>query len=166
MNAEYYIGKLQLQKHPEGGYFSETYRSEEIINQKNLPERFKGDRCFGTSIYFLLKGNEFSAFHKILSDETWHYYAGTSATIYMIDEKGNYSEQKIGSDLDSGELFQFTVPANVWFASKVTDENSFCLVGCTVAPGFDFADFKMAEKSRMLEQFPQYKNIVEQYCIR
>jgi uncharacterized protein len=161
MTADYYIKKLQLQKHPEGGYYRETYRSEE-----SLPERFKGDRCFGTSIYFLLKGNEFSAFHKIMSDETWHFYAGTAVTIYMIDERGNYAEQKIGNDLDSGEMYQFTVTANVWFASKVTDENSFCLVGCTVAPGFDFADFQMAEKNKMLEQFPQHKNIIEQYCIR
>jgi predicted cupin superfamily sugar epimerase len=166
MTADYYIEKLQLQRHPEGGYFRETYRSSELIAQNHLPKRFKGDRCMGTAIYFLLQGNEFSAFHKILSDETWHFYAGTTVTVYMIDEIGNYSSQKIGNDMEAGEMFQFTVPANTWFASEVNDKNSFCLVGCTVAPGFDFADFKLADKQMLLQQFPQHKAIIEKYCIR
>jgi len=166
MTADYYIEKLQLQRHPEGGYFRETYRSAEIMNQIHLPVRFNGDRCFGTSIYFLLKGDEFSAFHKILSDETWHFYAGNAAVIHMINEQGNYSVQKVGSDIESGELFQFTVPANVWFAAEVKDINGFFLVGCTVAPGFDFSDFQLAGKENMLQQFPKHTTIIEKFCIR
>jgi len=166
MTADDYIEKLQLQRHPEGGYFKETYRSSETMAQNNLPARFNGARCFGTAIYFLLKGEEFSAFHKILSDETWHFYAGNAAVIHMIDEQGNYSAQKVGSDIEKGEEFQFTVPASIWFASEVMDKAGFFLVGCTVAPGFDFADFQLADNETMLQQFPQHKTIIEKFCIR
>jgi uncharacterized protein len=166
MTAAYFIEKLQLQKHPEGGYFRETYRSEENILQPHLPKRFHGNRSFATAIYFLLNGNEFSAFHKILSDETWHFYAGSPVTVYMIDEQGNFSQQTIGSNPEKGETFQFTIPANTWFAAEVNDKTGFCLAGCTVTPGFDFADFQLAEKAALLQQFPQHQSLIEKFCVR
>jgi uncharacterized protein len=166
MNAQYYIEKLNLIQHPEGGYYKETYRSDEAIAKQALPERYSGNRNFSTSIYFLLRGNEFSAFHKIESDETWHFYAGTSITIMMINEQGNYSEKIIGNNLEENNLLQYTINRNTWFASKVNDENSFSLLGCTVAPGFDFDDFILAEKAILQQQFPQHETVINKYCIR
>lgn len=154
--AEYYIEKLNLQKHPEGGAFSEIYRSDEEISGEALPERFGAGRAFSTSIYFLLKGDEISSFHKIKSDELWHFYDGSSVTIYIIDEGGNLSSKKLGSNLEKGEMFQITVPKNCWFGAEVNDKSSFSLMGCTVSPGFDFRDFELAKRKNMLEEF---KNI-------
>jgi len=166
MNAQYYIEKLNLTAHPEGGYFKEAYRSDEAISKQALPERYLGDRNFSTSIYFLLHGKEFSAFHKIESDESWHFYAGTSITIMMIDEQGNYAEKVIGNNLAQDEYLQFTIKRKTWFASKVNDENSFSLLGCTVAPGFDFTDFVLAQKAVLLKQFPQHETVINKYCIQ
>jgi predicted cupin superfamily sugar epimerase len=166
MNAQYYIEKLNLTAHPEGGFFKEVYRSDETISKQSLPKRYSGDRNFSTSIYFLLRGKEFSAFHKIESDESWHFYAGTAMTLMMISEAGVYSEVIIGKNLENNEQLQFTIKRNTWFASKVNEENSFSLLGCTVAPGFDFADFVLAEKPILLNQFPQHEAIINSYCIR
>lgn len=166
LNAQYYIEKLNLTPHPEGGYYKETYRSDEVIEKQGLPERYSSKRSFSTSIYFLLRGNEFSAFHKIESDETWHFYAGTSITIMMIDEQGNYSEKIIGNNLEENNVLEYTIKRHTWFASKVNDESSFSLLGCTVAPGFDFDDFILAEKALLIYQFPQHESVLNKYCIR
>lgn len=165
-NAQYYIQKLNLAAHPEGGYFKEVYRSDELIKANALPKRYSGNRNFATAIYFLLEGKQFSAFHKIESDETWHFYAGSSITLMMINEAGNYSEVIIGNNLDHNEHLQFTIERNTWFAAKVNKEDSFSLLGCTVAPGFDFNDFVLAEKTAMLKIFPQHEAVIHQYCIR
>ena len=114
-----------------------------------LPERFTGDRHFSTAIYFLLEQGNFSAFHKIKSDECWHFYAGQTLHVYVLHDDGKMEIIKIGNDIAKGELFQFVVPANCWFASRPAAESDFCFVGCTVAPGFDFADFEMAEEKRL-----------------
>lgn len=166
MNSQYYIQKLNLISHPEGGYFKEVYRSDETIEKSALPGRYSGNRNFATSIYFLLEGKQFSAFHKIESDETWHFYAGTSMTLMMINEAGTYSEVIIGNNLDKNEHLQFTIKRNTWFAAKVNNENSFSLLGCTVAPGFDFDDFELADKTTLLNRFPQHEDIINEYCIR
>jgi len=159
--AEYYIEKLNLQKHPEGGAFSEIYRADEHIKKEDLPERFGGDRAFSTSIYFLLQGAEISAFHKIKSDEIWHFYAGSAVILYIIDEKGKLVIKKNGSDPEKGESFQVTAPKGCWFGAEVENKNSFALVGCTVSPGFDFTDFELAERDALLQEFPQHKEIIE-----
>lgn len=161
MNAEYYIKKLELQKHPEGGWFKEVYRADELIKKEHLPERFTGERHHSTSIYFLLTSDTFSAFHRIKSDELWHFYAGSAATIYMIDESGKYSEILLGNDPGKGEVFQCVIPKGVWFGAKVNSGNSFMLAGCTVSPGFHFDDFELAERNNMLQKFPQHREIIE-----
>jgi len=161
MNAEYYIKILELQKHPEGGWFKEVYRADELIKKEHLPERFSGERHHSTSIYFLLTSNTFSAFHRIKSDELWHFYAGSACTIYMIDESGKYSEILLGNDPGKGEVFQCTIPKGVWFGAKVNDDNSFVIAGCTVSPGFNFDDFELAERKYLLEKFPQHREIIE-----
>ena len=164
-SAEYWIEKLKLQKHPEGGWFKEVYKSDEKILKDHLHKRFAGDRHHSTSIYFLLSGNEFSAFHRIKSDELWHFYEGSAITVHMIDGKGRYSRALVGNDFDNGEAFQFVVPHGVWFASELSDKNSYALAGCTVSPGFDFEDFEMGEREEMARMFPEHKEIIERLTI-
>ncbi|HRE09639.1 MAG TPA: cupin domain-containing protein [Ignavibacteria bacterium] len=166
MKAEYYIKKLGLQKHPEGGWFKEVYRSDEDIAAEHLPERFSGSRHHSTSIYFLLTSDTFSAFHRIKSDELWHFYEGSAVTIYMIDSEGNYSEITLGRNIESGEVLQCVIPHGVWFGAKVNSADSFCLAGCTVAPGFHFDDFELGEREELLKIFPKHKKIVNELTRR
>ncbi|MFI2743656.1 cupin domain-containing protein [Zhouia sp. PK063] len=159
------IEKLHLEPHPEGGYFKEVYRSKEHIKQHYLPKEFGGDRNYCTSIYFLLPSSSFSAFHSIHQDEIWHFYKGDAIELHMISPDGHYQKVVIGNDLLKDEVLQFTVPAQYWFAAKVIKPNSFALVGCTVAPGFDFQDFTLASKRVMLQKYPQHQKIIEKFCI-
>ena len=161
--AEFYIKSLNLGKHPEGGYFREVYRSLEEIPAKALPARFEGARSFSTSIYFLLPGDEISVFHKIRSDEIWHFYKGAFIRIHIIDSKGNYSTLVLGDDPFNSSSFQQVVPQGSWFAAESLDPLSFSLAGCTVAPGFDFKDFEMAERETLMELFPQHGAIIEHF---
>lgn len=166
MNANYWIHKLDLLKHPEGGYYKEIYRSDEVIAKDVLPDRYTAERNVSTSIYFLLAKEQVSRFHKLKSDEIWHFYYGTSLTIHMIDEKGKYAEQKLGRNLDEGEVLQFVIPKHTWFAAEVNNKSSFSLIGCTVAPGFDFADFELAKREEMVKKFPALKKIIERFTKR
>ena len=158
--AQYWIEKYQMQVHPEGGYFAETYRSGEIITHDALPKRFHGDRNFSTGIYFLLESHHCSAFHRIQSDEMWHFYYGAPLNVFYIDNQGFIQTIKLGNNPENGEVFQAVVPAGVWFGSKPAQPDTYALVGCTVAPGFDFTDFELAERSQLLTQFPQHAEII------
>ncbi|MFD2161840.1 cupin domain-containing protein [Paradesertivirga mongoliensis] len=157
--ACYFVNKLGLQAHPEGGYFAETYRSVEQISSRALPSRFIGDRNISTAIYFLLEGHQFSAFHRIKSDELWHFYYGIPLMVYIIHPDGQLETLKIGNDPEESCLFQGTVKAGCWFASKPINESGFSLVGCTVAPGFDFNDFELANEE-LIQRFPQHGNLI------
>ena len=159
-----WITKLELQSHPEGGYFKETYRSDEIAIEDAAKLGFKGNRNFCTAIYYLLEGTDFSAFHRIKSDEIWHFYTGSPLVIYMIDGAGNYSEITLGNRPQSDEYPQFTVPKNVWFAAKPVEKSSFSLVGCTVSPGFNFADFELAQKANLTNKYPDLEEIILRFC--
>ena len=158
--AKEYIRKLQLEKHPEGGYFKEIYRSGEIIAADKLPRRYQSSRSFSTSIYFLLEGNQFSSFHRLKSDETWHFYDGGTVLIYIIEEDGKLEIRKVGADISKGENFQSTINAGSWFAAEIVDKKNFALIGCTVSPGFDFNDFELAKKDELLKQFPDHSEII------
>lgn len=153
------IQQLELSLHPEGGYFKEVYRSAEVISHVALPERFKGDRPFSTSIYFLLPGNTFSAFHRIQSDEIWHFYEGCSVEIFVISPEGELEIHKLGNR-GATPMYQVMIPKGHWFAAKATEADDFSLCGCTVAPGFDFEDFEMAECKQMLNDFPQHNDLI------
>jgi hypothetical protein len=157
------ISKLDLQPHPEGGFFKETYRSEGVIPPQHLDEAIQSERNYSTGIYFLLTSENFSAFHRINQDEMWHFYEGSPLTIHMIDEQGVYSFQKIGLNLDDGELPQFTVPKHVWFAAEVNTPDSYSFVGCTVSPGFDFADFELADRSKLVKSFPHLSDQIHRF---
>jgi uncharacterized protein len=160
-SAQYWIDKLQLAPHPEGGYFRQTYRSDLIIPPEALP-RFSGSRAVSTGIYFLLEGGNFSAFHRLRSDEMWHFYLGSPVVVDRIGPGGDYSSFRLGSDPEGGEVFQAVVGAGCWFASHVADWTSWALVGCTVAPGFDFTDFEIAERTKLIELYPEHRQIIEQ----
>ena len=117
-------------------------------------------RSVSTGIYFLLEKNNFSAFHKIQSDEMWHFYAGQALEVLELDERGELRCTRLGPDILKGEIHQHVVLANTWFASRVAAGGSFSLVGCTVAPGFDFADFCLADRAMLLANFPQSSQII------
>ncbi|WP_257287567.1 MULTISPECIES: cupin domain-containing protein [unclassified Endozoicomonas] len=160
-DANGWIEALSLQPHPEGGFFRETYRSDEVVARDSLPDRFSGERNFSTAIYYLLEGNDFSAFHRIQQDEIWHFYDGASLTIHVIAPDGNYCAAILGRDIYNGEVPQFVVTAGCLFAVEVNDSSSFVLSGCTVAPGFDFADFEMPSATQLLSHFPQHAALIE-----
>jgi hypothetical protein len=156
--AKYYIQKLQLNKHPEGGYYREIYRSGEIISIDAPKNNLK--RNFSTSIYFLLEGAQISKFHRLKSDELWHFYDGGSVKVYVIDGKGKLNEIVLGRKTEEGEIFQTVIKKNNWFAAEVMNKRSFSLIGCTVSPGFDFSDFELANREDLLECFPKYKSLI------
>ena len=158
--AEELVRRLQLTRHPEGGWFRESYRSAECIPAEALPERFHGPRSFSTSIYFLLERGDFSALHRIKSDEIWHFYCGASLTVQVITPEGEHRQLKLGCRLAAGESFQATVPAGCWFGAELPAEGDYSLVGCTVAPGFDFADFEMAAGGELLGRFPEHAEMI------
>jgi len=159
--AQYFIEKLDLNAHPEGGYYKETYRADGTIPQVTLPGGYTGDRSYATSIYFLLDSTTFSAFHRIRSDELWHFHAGTALNLYIIDIQGKLTTIKVGNNLDNNEQLQAVIPANSWFAAKVIADESFTLVGCTVAPGFDFDDFELANRDELSTMFPEHGTLIK-----
>lgn len=162
-NAEFYIKQLNLEEHPEGGYFRETYRSDGIFASTG-PGRdtsFPENRNYATAIYFLLKGHQFSRFHRIRSDEIWHFYAGTSATIQIIHPDSLYEAKVLGPNVDQGQAFQVVVPAKSWFGVSVDNPSGFLLAGCTVSPGFDFRDFEMPEAYQLKQAFPEHADIID-----
>jgi hypothetical protein len=155
--AAYWIEKLELEKHPEGGWYNEIYLSDDIVPQTGLPSSFRGERSFATSIYYLLEGTDFSAFHRIKSDEIWHYYTGTSAIEILSLEKGKLKKYLVGNDPERGETFQVIVPKNTWFSARLANSEGFALAGCTVSPGFHFEDFELAD-GRLLKEYPDLRD--------
>ncbi|MCP4551794.1 MAG: cupin domain-containing protein [Bacteroidetes bacterium] len=154
------IRALNLALHPEGGYFRETYRSKGEITQENLGPNFEGSRNYSTCIYFLLTSDGFSAFHKIRQDEIWHFYNGSPIKLHLIGKNGEYSKIIIGSDFTKGQIPQYVVAYGTWFAAEVINKNDYSLLGCTVAPGFNFLDFELAKRNELIVMFPQYKSII------
>ena len=157
--AQKYIEKLQLKLHPEGGYYKEIYRAGEIILPEHLPKRYKSSRNFSTSIYFLLEGNQVSNFHKLKSDEQWHFYDGSSIVLYVIDEAGNLNEILLGRSIEKGESLQTVIKYNSWFAAELSNKTSFALIGCTVTPGFDFNYFELGNRDELIKTFPQFREL-------
>ena len=159
--ARDWIAALDLAPHPEGGYFRETYRSSGRIDASHLPPRFGGARCFSTAIYFLLEGTQRSLLHRIKSDEVWHFYDGASHTLFLILPGGDPREVVMGRDAGRGEVPQAMVPAGSWYGAVVNDPESYALVGGTVAPGFDFDDFELAERTGLVALYPQHRALIE-----
>lgn len=160
-DAKQWIDGLKLGRHPEGGFYRQTYRSEETLAKEALPARFSGDRVFSTAIYFLLHSEDFSALHRIKQDEVWHFYDGSTLTVHVIDPVGIHSTLKVGRNLQPGEEPQAVVKAGCYFGAAVDEPRAYALVGCTVAPGFDFADFEMPGREELCRLYPQHRQIIE-----
>lgn len=161
-DAHYWIEKLNLHEHPEGGFFVETYRSKERLNESKLPDRYKTSRVFGTSIYFLLTNQSVSNFHRLASDEIWHFHVGGCAKIHFINKEGEHSEHLVGANLDERMQLQVVIPKGTWFAAEVV-QGDFILVGCTVAPGFEFEDFELADRTELSSAYPQHSTLIERF---
>lgn len=159
--ADELIRKLELTDHPEGGYYKEVYRSNGVIGSNADDTEYPADRNFFTSIYYLLEGSDTSSFHRIKSDETWHFYSGSPATIHIIHPDSLYEALYLGPDLEKSQFFQHTVPGGSWFGVSVNETDSYLLAGCTVAPGFDFNDFEMGDPYKLKQAFPEHKEIIE-----
>jgi predicted cupin superfamily sugar epimerase len=162
LSAAYWIERLHLATHAEGGYYKEIYRSPITVSKDNLPDGFHGKRNVCTAIYFLLEKKQFSTFHRIASDELWHFYYGDALSIYEIQTDGTLIEHKLGANAEAGETFQTVIKAGNWFASRVSNSEGYALVGCTVSPGFDFEDFEMAERKSLIEKFDQHEDLIKQ----
>ena len=158
------IRKFNLQQHPEGGWYRQTYKSSESISAAALPHRFNSDRFFSTAIYFLLEQGNFSAFHRIKSDECWHFYTGDPLHVYIIDQAGDVKVIVLGNDFENGQCFQYVVPATCWFASRPAPNSKYSLVGCTVAPSFEFDDFELADAKELSLLYPKHEKIIKELC--
>jgi predicted cupin superfamily sugar epimerase len=150
---QHIVKSLNLLPHPEGGFYSETYRSTEKIPGK--------ERNLMTAIYFLLTSDNVSRFHRIKSDELWFFHAGSPLTVHTLDING-HTEHAVGSNPEKGEKFQLLVPKDTIFGSSVKEANSYSLVSCVVAPGFDFADFELFTKEQLLPLYPECEGIISQ----
>ena len=162
-SKEQIIKTLNLLPHPEGGYYRETYRSDGVIGNENLDASFEGTRNYSTCIYFLLTSESFSAFHKINQDEGWHFYKGSPIDLHIITKEGEHKHISIGSAIEEGQVPQYIVKAGDYFAAQVSEPDSYALVGCTVAPGFDFRDFKMPPAEELIDLFPVHASLIQKF---
>ena len=152
------VNRLELQPHPEGGYFRETYRSAELLTAP--PKRFQGQRSISTAILFLLPHGHFSTLHRIKSDEVWHFYQGSPLRVVSLSPDGMRHDYRLGSSLETGQTLQAVVPALHWFGAYVDAAEGWSLVGCTVAPGFDFADFEIGSRDALRKLYPEHDELV------
>ena len=148
------VTKFNLQAHPEGGFYSETYRSDQLTASQ--------DRNLVTCIYFLLTSENVSNFHRIKSDEMWFFHEGSSLTVHTLDPQNGHLQHAVGNEIQKGQTPQLVVPKNTIFGSSVTDENSYSFVSCVVAPGFDFNDFELFTQDALLEEYPESESIIRQ----
>jgi predicted cupin superfamily sugar epimerase len=163
-SADFWIGNLEMTPLPEeGGMYKEVYRSEESIPKSALPIRFDGSRSYSTSIYYLLKHPEFSAFHRLKQEEIWHFYEGSPLTIHVIDQDGKYFCKRLGRNIDQDETLQLVIYAGWLFAAAVDQAGSYSLIGCTVAPGFEFDDFEAPIKNKLLESYPKHAEVIQKF---
>ena len=157
MDSKTLIDALGLTKHPEGGYYKETYRAADTLNNLNGEAR-----NVSTAIYYLLEGNDRSHFHRIASDEMWFFHSGTALDIHCIVD-GQLKTIRLGSDVSKGEVMQTVIPAYTWFAAQIVDLSSYSLLSCVVAPGFDFKDFELASRNQLVSEFPKLKSIITDF---
>jgi uncharacterized protein len=161
MTAEGLIAALNLQPHPkEGGYFRETYRSAEEHSRSALPERYGSSRSHSTAIYYLLTPTTFSAIHRLATDEIFHFYAGDPVRMVQLFPNGQGKSILIGRDVLNGESPQVVVPRGVWQGSTLESGGKFALLGCTVAPGFDYADYDGGHRDELLAQYPGFADLI------
>lgn len=157
---------LELQPHPEGGWYREVYRSADRFAPSSLPERYLGSRAYVSTIYFLLQAGEVSCFHRLRSDEVWHFYDGSPLTLHLLHPDGTAATVRLGKAPHKGEQFILGVPRGTWMAAEVNPGGKYSLAGCTVAPGFDFADFELGSFEELVSGFPGYSDIITKLTTR
>jgi len=157
------VSQLNLEPHPEGGFFRETYRSNSLVPNTVLGESYEGDRNYGTGIYFLLTADTFSAFHQIEQDELWFFHQGDPIELHVVSPGGKHEKFIIGNDLKNGESPQVVVPGKSWFAARVEGSGAYALVSCTVSPGFDFRDFVLPSCQELCKMYPQHEKLITQF---
>jgi predicted cupin superfamily sugar epimerase len=153
----------------EGGFYAETYRCSERIGEAHLPAGYVGDRSLSSAILYLLTPETFSALHRLKSDEIFHFYLGDPATMLQLHPGGSAEVITLGRDILNGQRVQITVPAGTWQGCFLNPGGRFALMGTTVAPGFEFADFEPADRKTLLKQYPAQKNLILRltgYCPR
>lgn len=149
-SAEYYINNLNMEKHIEGGYFKESFRSQDEVNK---------DKKLWSSIYFLLRTGEVSNFHRLKSDELWYYHDGEALTIYIITPEGELITKKLGKNIEKGEAPQVLVEKGCIFGSAMNNDG-YALVGCMVSPAFQYDEFELFKRDDLLELYPNHKDII------
>ena len=158
MTAEEIIALLELKPHPkEGGFFTETWRADEAIPPGVLPSRYASPRAFGTCIYYLLTPTTFSAMHRLQSDEIFHFYLGDPVEMLQLWPDGTGKVATLGIDLRAGMQPQVIVPRGVWQGARLVTGGKFALLGCTVAPGFDFADYEHGRREDLVRDYQQFR---------
>ncbi len=161
LTAKDIIRWLKLQPHPEeGGYYAETYRSSEQISKPCLPDRYATERSYGTAIYYLLTPDTFSCMHRLRTDEIFHFYLGDSVTMLLLHPDGQSQVLTLGKDILGGEQLQVTVPRDVWQGSFLNPGGKFALLGTTMAPGFEFADYEHASRDDLLAKYPAQRDLI------
>ena len=157
-DARFWIDHLNMQPHPEGGWFCENYRSPDMIPAAALPARYQGKRCCGTAIYFLLRQGEFSALHRLASDELWFFHDGAPLTVHVISPAGDGNEISLGQFPLSGQCLQAVIPSGCWFGAET--QGDYSLVSCAVSPGFEFSDFELGRRDALLSLFPRHAGLI------
>lgn len=160
MTADECIAWLDLQPHPEGGFYRPSYRAADAVTPAGLPGRFGAARPVSTAIYFLLRDRAVSRFHRLKSDELWHHYFGRPLCVHVIAPDGTYRCHRLGADLAAGMTPQLAVPHGAWFGAEVEGAVGYALVGNTVAPGFDFDDFELADRAELVAAYPQHAALI------
>lgn len=160
ITAKLIIEKLELAPHPEGGYYKETYRSDDIFPITALPNRYTGDRCAATAIFYLLEAGDFSALHQVQSDELFHFYLGGPVEILVISPDKKAETAVIGPDIIAGHRPQFLVPKGSIQGLRPCAGVPFALLGATVSPGFDFADFALIPRTEVIDDFPSHAEFI------
>ena len=161
MNAEEIIRLLGMEPHPEeGGYFVQTYKSEEVIATKALPHRYGSKRSYGTAIFYLLTPDTFSQLHRLESDEIFHFYLGDPVTMLQLHPDGSTNVVTLGHDIRSGQQLQVVVPRGTWQGSLLNEGGDFALLGCTVAPGFEYSDYESGSRGDLLKEYPEQEELI------
>lgn len=159
--ADEIVSLLKLKPLPEeGGYFVETYRSEERVPDEALPARYRGTRVFATAMYYLLTPDTFSALHRLPTDEIYHFYAGDPVEMLQLDPGGTGRTLVLGSEIWNGMQPQATVPRGAWQGSRLLPGGTFALMGTTMAPGFERADYENGTREALLKAYPSYRDVI------
>lgn len=158
------ISNLQLEPHTEGGYFKRMYYCSEQIQPEALPNRYSSKRHLYSSIYYLLGPDDFSAFHRLNSDEIWHFFEGESLAVHFLNPDGTYALHHLGKNLAKGEHYQLLIPHGTWFAAEPSISTAYALIGCTVVPAFEYHDFELASAKELETLYPQFPNLIKRLC--